>query len=479
MDSLILIEKVKNLSFLFSLIFIIIFASSCANQQPPGGGDEDKTPPEVKIISPAKNQTNFRGNSIIFEFDEYIDRRSFQDAFRTSPQVKGEIEFNWGAKDVEVVFPKEFYKIDPDKTFVISLNTLLKDIRGNQVTGPLAFAFSTGSKIDKGSVSGKVYGSQGKTASVMAYDLTKNYDPVNELPDYAAETGTDGVYTLTNLAPGRYRMLAVIDDDRNLLFTSERESYGVLPFDIEIQDSAALSNINFNLKFLTTAEQVSPELDVSKYFKDSLNIIYSSIEYNSITVLPDQSIYLFFSRFKPGREYLTSNLKLIDENSTGERIVYSWKNDSLVEIFPQNKFASNRKYTLSLNLNTGKDSVYNYTLPFRTISVNSFGELKGSIISSYSELSLAEYPVKIELTAEKLIPVLRYSFEVRDTVFSFKNLLDASYSLFSFIDKNNNSVYDYGYPFPFEHSEPFMFYPAAINIKGGWTVENVNINFVK
>lgn len=479
MDCKILIENVKKLGILFSIFCISIFAVTCANQQPPGGGKEDKTPPKVKIITPLKNQTNYRGNSIIFEFDEYIDRRSFQDAFRTSPQVKGELEFNWGAKDVEVIFPKDFYQIDPNKTFVITINTLLKDIRGNQVTEPLAFAFSTGSVIDKGSVSGKVYSNQGKTVSVMAYDLAKNYDPVNELPDYAAETGTDGSYTLTNIAPGKYRLIAVIDDDRNLLFTSERESFGVLPFDIEIQDSAALGKINFNLKFLSTTEPVTPELDVSKYFKDSLNIIYSSIEYNSLTVLPDQSIYLFFSRYKPGREYLTSNLKLTDENGTGERIVYSWKNDSLVEIFPQNKFASNRKYTLSLNLNTGKDTIYYFSLPFRTISVNSFGDLKGSIISSYSGLNLAEYPVKIELTAEKLIPVLRYSFEVRDTVFSFKNLLDASYSLFSFIDKNNNSIYDYGYPFPFEHSEPFMFYPSAINIKGGWTVENVNINFVK
>lgn len=472
-------EKVKKLSIIFSLVIIAITSWSCANQQPPGGGEVDKTPPKVKIINPLNNQTNYRGNSILLEFNEYIDRRSFQDAFRTSPQVKGELEFNWGAKDVEVVFPKKFFQLNPNKTFVITINTLLKDIRGNKITEPLAFAFSTGSVIDKGSITGKVYGNQNKTVSVMAYNLAKNYDPVNELPDYAAETGTDGGYTLTNLAPGKYRLIAVIDDDRNLLFTSERESFAVLPFDIEIQDSVSLSKINFNLKFLTSTEPVKPELDVSKYFKDSLNIIYTSIEYNSLTVLPDQSIYLFFSRYKPGREYLTSNLKLTDENGTMERIVFSWKNDSLVEIFPQNKFASNRKYILSLNLNTGKDTIYNFSLPFRTISVNSFGDLKGSITSSYSEFAITEYPVKIELTAEKLIPVLRYSFDIRDTIFYFKNLLDASYSMFSFIDKNNNSLYDYGYPYPFEYSEPFMFYPAAINIKGGWTVENVNINFVK
>ena len=44
---------------------------------------------------------------------------------------------------------------------------------------------------------------------------------------------------------------------------------------------------------------------------------------------------------------------------------------------------------------------------------------------------------------------------------------------------NNNSAYDYGNPFPFDYSEPFVYYPTPVNIKGGWVVENVNINFVR
>jgi len=469
----------KSLSIL-GMVFISLMFADCANQQPPGGGEEDKTPPKVKIISPAPNSVNFRGSSVSFEFNEYVDRRSFQDAFRISPQVKGDLEFNWGAKDVEVIFPADLYKTEPNKTFVLTLNSSLKDIRGNPITEPLSFAFSTGNKIDMGSVSGKVSGGEGKIVSIMAYDLKSTYDPQSDLPDYATETSSEGAYSLLNMAPGNYRVIAVIDEDKNLLYTNERESFGVLPYDVEVKDSVNSPGVNFFLKLAMT--QFTPaELDYTKYYKDSLGIVYTSIEPGTLSVLPDQSIFIFFSRNKPTREELTGSLKITGEDGITERAVYNWKNDSLVEVFAQNRLRTNTKYRLSFPVKLGVtgDTVYNFSLTFRTVSVNSFGDIKGRVISSYIEYPLSEYPAKIEMTADKLLPVLRYSYDVRDSVFAFKNILDASYRLFAYIDKNNNGVYDHGNPYPFVYSEPFVFYPAPVNIKGGWTVENVNVNFVK
>ena len=467
--------------FLYSFIIaaVTILLQSCANQQPPGGGEEDKTPPKVTIVSPKPNSTNFRGNTLVFEFNEYIDRRSFQDAFRTSPQVKGDIEFNWGLKDVEVSFPKDLDKIDANKTFVVNISTSLKDIRGNQIGEAINFAFSTGSRIDMGGISGKVYNTSKKSASVYAYDLAKSYDPTKDIPDYFTESSADGNYSLTNLAPGRYRLISIIDEDKNLLFTSERESYGVLPFDVDVKDSVVSANVNFYMKQITSAPPVAPELDASKYFKDSLGIVFTSIEYNSSVVLPEQSVFIFFSRYKPTRESFTESFKITDENGTNERVVFNWKNDSLVEIFSANRFAANRKYRITFPLKTTGDTVYNFSLPFRTVSVNSFGEMKGSVSSAYTDFNITDQLVKIELEADKLVPVLKYSFDSRDTVFSFKNILEANYTLFSYIDKDNSSGYSLGYPFPFEYSEPFYVYPNPVAIKGGWVVENVNINFVR
>jgi hypothetical protein len=218
---------------------MLAICSGCANQQPPGGGEEDKIPAKVRIISPKPNSIQFRGNSLIFEFDEYVDRRSFQDAFRISPQVKGDLEFEWGAKDVEVKFPTDLYKIDPNKTFVVNISTGLKDIRGNSIAQAVNFAFSTGSKIDMGRIEGKAYNNNNKIIAVFAYDVnsSKGYDPSKNLPDYLTESSAEGIYSLTNLAPGKYRVISLLDDDRNLLFTAERENFGVLPFDVVIADS--------------------------------------------------------------------------------------------------------------------------------------------------------------------------------------------------------------------------------------------------
>jgi len=451
----------------------------CANQQPPGGGEEDKTPPKVKIISPRPNSINFRGNSIAFEFDEYVDRRSFQDAFRISPHVEGEIEFDWGGKDVELIFPKSLYKVDANKTFVVNINSNLKDIRGNAITEPVNFAFSTGPVIDMGGVTGVVYNANNKVATILAYKLDENYDPTKNISDYLTETSAEGKYALTNLATGRYRIITIIDEDRNLLFTSERESYGVLPFDVDVKDSLTIENINFYLNDIAAEIQTQPELDYTKYFKDTLQIVFSSIENGSRTVLPEQSIFLFFNKFKPDRDDFINSFKITDENGTAERVIFNWRNDSLVEIFSAGKFASNRKYNLAFQLKTLKDSVYSFNLDFRTVSVNSFGEMKGVISSNYIDYNIFDFPIKLDMEAKGIIPLLKYNFEARDSVFSFKSILDAEYGLFAFVDKNNNSAYDSGYPFPFEYSEPFYIYPQPLNIKGGWTVENVVINFVK
>ena len=305
------------------------------------------------------------------------------------------------------------------------------------------------------------------------------YDPTKNIPDYLTETSAEGNYKLTNLAAGLYRVITVTDEDRNLLFTSERESYGVLPYDVDMKDSMISMNVNFYMYDITKTGITQPELDYTKYFKDSLNIVYTSVESGSNVVLPEQSVFIFFNQYMPERGDFVNAVKITDENGTNERVVFNWKNDSLVEIFPQNRFASNRKYNISFSIKTLNDSLYTFNLPFRTVSTNSFGDLKGTISSNYTDLSIFSNTVRIELMAAKIIPTLKYNFDVMDSVFTFKNILEAEYTLFAYIDKNNSAVYDYGFPYPFEYSEPFYIYPQPISIKGGWTVENVTINFIK
>jgi len=465
-----------------TLFVVTIYVYGCANQIPPGGGDEDKTPPKVRIAGPNKNTLNYRGNTISYEFNEYVDRRSFQDAFRISPQIKGDIEYNWSGKEVEVKFEKPFYKIDPNKTFVVTLNTALKDIHGNSITQPVTFAFATGNKIDECSISGKVYNGRGKNIAIFAYKLDQgNYDPSKDLADYQTETSLEGDYILTNMGPGKYRVIAVDDDDKNYLYTSERENYGVLTGDLTLQEKESLRGVNFLMKQLNAVDTLS-ELNTDRYFKDSANIVSTSIKDDSRNILPEQSIFILFTHFKPGRETFVNSMQVRDENNIPEKMVFNWRNDSLVEVFAANKFAFARGYTISFSLNTDKDTLYNFNLKFRVVSNNSYGNLKGSVREfSYDSTEVSnEIPaIKIFLTSKDLTPAIKYSFDCADSVFSFSRILEADYTLFAFVDSKGAGTYNYGNPFPFEGSDPFTFYPQTLSIKGGWSVENVIVTIIK
>ncbi len=461
----------------FVLTGLLLIFQGCANQQPPGGGEEDKTPPKLVSQSPSKNTLNFSGNSIILEFDEYVDRRSLQEAFHISPPVKGDISYNWSGKEVEISFEKPLWKIDPNKTFVITVNSNLTDIRGNAITSPISFAFSTGNKIDKAAISGKVFNKADKPVSILAYKLELNdsaYDPTKNVADYISETSEDGTYDLTNLSPGKYRIIAIEDEDRNLLYTSERESYAVLPEDISLEDSAVVTGLNFFMKKISKATELNTDVNLTDFFPDSLGIVSTSIEKDSRSVLPDQSIFFFFNKHKPSREDFVKSFILKDEAGNSVRVVFNWRNDSLVEIFPPDKFGYAKDYSSSFKIVTGKDSVYNYELKFRTVSSNSFGEIKGSIKTADDIKSL---PVVIKLSSLDIKPQVKYTFEASDTSFDYKNVFEADYTLFSFLDKNKNSEFDYGSPFPFQYSEPFYVYPQKISVKGGWAIENVIIRF--
>lgn len=473
----------KNISIsillIFSLLAGISIFFSCANQKPPGGGEEDKIPPKLIFQAPKNNSLNFNGKSLILEFDEYVDKRSLQEAFHISPPYKGELIFEWSGKEVEIVFEKPLWKTDPNKTFVVNINSTLTDIRGNKLTAPISFAFSTGSKIDMAEVAGQVFNNDEKPVTILAYKIgfdEAEYDPTKNLADYISETSANGTYRLTNLSPAMYRIIAIDDEDRNMLYTSERESYGVLPADILLDDSASIENTNFFLKIKERISAIDSDFNISDFFKDSIDVVYTSIENNSRSVLPSQSIFLFFNKYKPTRDDFVNSFSLKNDIGNQERIVYNWRNDSLVEIISPNNLAYNKEYNISFKISLAKDSIYEFYLNFSTVSSNSFGDING-LIRKPDEDVQEKVPVNIILNSLDLKPKIMYSFDVTDTVYNLKNIFEADYSLFSYLDKNFNDSYDYGSPYPFEFSEPFFIFPQNISAKGGWAIENVIINF--
>jgi hypothetical protein len=216
-------------SFLYAfLLFSALFWVGCAGQVPPGGGPVDTIPPTVIRTVPDSNAVRIEDNSIELEFSEYVDRRTVEESIFISPYV-GDLEFDWGSTDVKVNFSQ---KLKKNTTYVVNIGTDVLDIRArNRMAKGYTLAFSTGDSIDQGSISGRVFDEKPEGVMIFAYALSSydpdTLDPSKVKPDYIVQTGKNGIFALSNIALGRYRVIAVRDEFRNLLYDKETDQFGV------------------------------------------------------------------------------------------------------------------------------------------------------------------------------------------------------------------------------------------------------------
>lgn len=226
---------------------------------PPSGGPVDTVPPKIVATYPEPNTVDFSDNKIILEFDKYVEETSVEGSVFISPSL-GLLEFDWSGKKVEVRFLE---KLRPNTTYVVSVGTDVVDLRNrNRMDRAYSLAFSTGGSIDSGSVSGRVYDEQPEGVMVFAYPLDslsrKTVDPSVEKPQYLTQTGKEGSFSLTHLSLGVYRLFAVRDEYKNLLYDAGVDQIGMYRKDVAIDSvRPSFGNVNFQL---TKADTTRPQL---------------------------------------------------------------------------------------------------------------------------------------------------------------------------------------------------------------------------
>ncbi|HMS34564.1 MAG TPA: Ig-like domain-containing protein [Ignavibacteria bacterium] len=467
-------DNFKNKRFLYFVISVTLYFYSCANQLPPTGGDDDRTPPQIISVYPKPNSINYKDNKLRFKFDEYVDRRSFEESFFISPKPKGGYEFDWSGKEVEVEFSKA---LDKNKTYVIIIGKDLKDIRGgNAVESPVSFAFSTGSIIDEGKISGVVYSDNYERVKILAYlkagKTEDSLNPGKNIPDYILQVSPDGSYEFTNLPDGEYRIFAVSDEDRNNLFDKDLDKIALLSDDHKLlKDSNTISGLNFLLKDFDINKTGKEFLDLLK--SDSINFIYSNISNGDNNIPPDYRFYFYFKNTKLSKSDMVNNFSIAD-TSTGKsyRLVFNWLNDSLLEVFSTEKFGLSSGMILNIDL-TKTDKKYSYERRFTVAGKNSFGKISGKVISD--EIILPAVYVKLYNKENKFIT---YSAKITDsTGFAFDEVQEGNYILISFMDENEDGRIGKGEYYPFRSAERFIIYDRELKVKGGWNVENVFIKY--
>lgn len=199
------------LRHLFIIIIIGLLLTQCATPTSPTGGPPDKTGPKVVQTYPKSGTTNFKGQSIEFDFSDFISRSTFHQAFNIAPDLGLRYQVDYGRKSVKIKFDKPL----PDSTtMVFTLGTDMADYHGNKMDSPVTLALSTGPQIDSGKLKGKIISAvTGKGLKGQSVFLFLPPFDLQKKARYTLQTDTSGTVTFTYLKGGQYR--AILVDDRN------------------------------------------------------------------------------------------------------------------------------------------------------------------------------------------------------------------------------------------------------------------------
>ncbi len=212
----------KNRYFPRLKFSLVIFLLSCAAIGPPSGGPEDTTPPNLISLQPKKGSLHFKGGEVHMAFSEYISENSIEKAIQVSPKLEELLPFHYKGKEIIFHFPE---KLDSNQTYVFTLSRQLKDEHGIPLAKPIQVAYSTGDVIDKGRLSGTVFG-EGPFSVHLWNSLNTDSLFANE-PDYVTDAADDGEFQFQYLAPGPYTLLAVDQRGAGLGLDPNRTAYGV------------------------------------------------------------------------------------------------------------------------------------------------------------------------------------------------------------------------------------------------------------
>ena len=259
--------------------------SGCAAIGNPDGGPYDENPPRVTSSHPKNGATGFNGHKVTIDFNEFIKLENANEKVVISPPQTEQPEIKVTGKKIQVEF---FDSLIPNTTYSIDFADGIVDNNENNPMGDYCFRFSTGNVIDSLEVSGYVLNAEdleplkGMTVGLHS-DLsdsafmTKRFERVSRTDAY-------GHFTIRGIAPGKYRIYAVMDMDQTSTYSQRNEK-------IAWADSVIVPTSELRIK-------QDSIFDSNGVFDTVLYVPYTKF-------LPDDITLLAFTP-EPVQQYMTS-----------------------------------------------------------------------------------------------------------------------------------------------------------------------------
>ena len=197
---------------------------SCANMSRPGGGPRDETPPVFIKGTPAPGALNVSKQKIEIEFDEIIQVENPSEKVVVSPPQKDMPEIRTSGRKITVLLKDSLL---PNTTYTIDFSNAIVDNNEKNPLYSFAYSFSTGEKIDSLQVSGILLNARDlEPVTGMLVGLHSNLDDTafQKLPlERIASSDEYGHFTIRNITPGKYRLFALKDLNRDYCFDNPSE----------------------------------------------------------------------------------------------------------------------------------------------------------------------------------------------------------------------------------------------------------------
>lgn len=270
-------------SWLFLLAVAAVLCYSCANMAAPTGGAYDFDPPVVKSATPGFNSLNASPSRIVIEFDENIKIEKPSEKVIVTPPQKNMPVIRSAGRNAIVELNDTLL---PNTTYTIDFTDAIVDNNEGNPLENFVYSFSTGDRLDTLSIAGKVLAAQDLEPVTGIYvGIHSNFHDTafTHVPfERISRTDSRGNFTVRGIAPGKYKVFALNDLNRDYKYDNPQENIAFL-------DSIVIPSI-------------IPDVRQDTIFQDSLTIdTVLSVHYTRF--LPDDLLLRsFLSDFQ--RQYL-------------------------------------------------------------------------------------------------------------------------------------------------------------------------------
>ena len=207
------------------LLMLVIVAYSCASMGAPDGGPYDEMPPKFVGSSPRLHAVNAKSKKFELEFDEFIKLEKPSEKVIISPPQMEQPEIKVVGKKV---VGELLDTLKEATTYTIDFSDAIVDNNEGNPMGNFTYSFSTGATIDTMEVSGTVLNAVDlEPIKGIQVGLHKNLNDsaFTTLPfDRVSRTDSRGHFVIRGIAPGKYRIYALMDGNQNYLFDSKTET---------------------------------------------------------------------------------------------------------------------------------------------------------------------------------------------------------------------------------------------------------------